>query len=174
MHLKNYIFCALIIGYTFSSAFFYVTIETQTKCLFIMTYTYAALAVALLSFFLFKKLFQLFFKVENLEWSWQGRVAITILILVFLPPHLSFLNATLPFQGNGLFIEGRIEKKWIGRGKYGSGKRLILLDALNCCNRKYTFMILGKKIFQKLMVGDNHSRTVLIGTFGLPYKRLFW
>lgn len=174
MGFKNFIFCALVIGYAFSSAFFYFTIETQTKCLFIMTYKYAALPVALLSFFLFKKLFELFFKIEKPSWPWQGSISMTILVLAFLPPYLSLLNAALPFQGNEIYVEGRIEKKWIGRGKYGSGKQLIRLNTLNCCDRKYTFMIRDEKIFQELEVGDNYERTVVTGGFGLPYKWLFW
>jgi len=168
---KNYIVSGMILGYGFISFILFVTIETQWKCLLIITYKYASVPILLFSMFLSLKIFPEFFPVKKTSHLWQLVFAITLIMLFFAPSYVSFLNAVLPFQEKAV-IQGHIVKKIIKHGKYGKST-LIKLDTENSCARPYRFMVRDDEEFESLKVGGEYEKTVMKGGLGIAYNWLF-
>jgi hypothetical protein len=172
MKLKNDIVSGIIFGYAFLSFFLFVLIETELKCLLIITYKYGTVPVILFAIFASAKIFPRFFpELKDASYFRQGVFVISFIMLIFAPPYVSLLNAVLPFQKETV-IEGHIEKKWIASGKYGQSRR-IKLDVINSCNSPYVFIITSDEEFRKLKVGEKYRKTVMRGGLKLTYMWIF-
>lgn len=172
MRLKNYVVFGIILGYSFISFLLFVIIETQLKCLLIITYKYVTVPIILFAIFASVKIFPKFFpELKEASYVRQGVFVISFIMLIFASPYVSLLNAILPFQTETV-IEGHIEKKWITSGRYG-GSRLIKLDVKNSCNHPYIFIITSDEKYCKLKVGEKYKKTVMTGALNLTYMWIF-